>query len=317
MRLNFGKSPQMLPNQPVSTQFLSHPLLQEKGVDLAVLRLDLIHPEVSGNKFFKLKYNLEQAKKEQKSTILTFGGAFSNHIYATAAACHAEGLRSIGVIRGEISENLNPTLQYSKDKGMEFYFLDREEYRRKTEPRILHQLEARFGDFYLVPEGGTNELAIQGTAEILSLSRSDFSHISTPIGTGGTFAGLCKSLLRNQTLLGFSSLKGGFIHQEIGQLLLANNIHSDGQFEIFTEFHFGGYAKWKPELLEFLNWFFDQFGIVLDPVYTGKMAFGLWDLIEKGFFPKDSRILMIHTGGLQGNLGFIQQTGRKIPSPSA
>lgn len=303
----------MLQANPIALQILSYPLLEEKRVQLAVMRLDQVHSEVSGNKFFKLKYNLEEAKRLGKKTILTFGGAFSNHIYATASAAQLTGFQSIGIIRGEDADSKNPTLAHAQKMGMQLYFVDRESYRRKNSPEFLEDLKAQFGDFYLIPEGGTNDLAIQGTQEILKDVPSDFSHICVCIGTGGTFAGLASSLKSHQKLLGFSSLKGEFIHQEIAKLLESNQIHPAGSYEIKTDYHFGGYGKHKLALIEFMGWFYKEFKIPLDPIYTGKMMFGTWDLIEKDYFISGSKVLVIHSGGLQGNAGFAIQTGINLP----
>lgn len=313
MSLNFGKSLQMLQPSPVSTQPLAHSLLEEKGVQVAVLRLDQLHQEVSGNKFFKLKYNLAEAEKLGKKTLLTFGGAFSNHIYATASAAHSGGFKSIGIIRGEDADLSNPTLAHAQGKGMQLYLVDRETYREKNTQAFLERLNAKFGDFYFIPEGGTNNLAIQGTQEILSDSTNEFTSISVCIGTGGTFAGLAASLKAHQNLLGFSALKGSFIHQEIQKLLATHDISTAGTFEVKTDYHFGGYGDYKTELTDFMSWFYEEFQIPLDPIYTGKMAFGLWDLIRKDHFPRNSKILMIHSGGLQGNAGFTAKTGINLP----
>ena len=303
----------LLPN-PVPTPLLTHSLLEEKGIELAIKRLDLVNSGVSGNKFFKLKYNLEKAKNEGKNRVLTFGGAFSNHIYATAEASKAENLASIGIIRGERTKPLNSTLAHAEELGMELYYIDRNKYRNKTDLEFLATLQDKFGDFYLIPEGGTNELAIKGTQEILDLDDQQFSHICTSIGTGGTFAGLYASLSENQNLLGFSSLKGEFIHQEIADLINKFDLNSRGSYEVFTNYHFGGYAKYKEELIDFIWWFYENFDLILDPIYTGKVAFGIWDLIQKDYFPNGSNILFIHTGGLQGNIGFTEMTGIKLPS---
>ncbi|WP_057938873.1 1-aminocyclopropane-1-carboxylate deaminase/D-cysteine desulfhydrase [Algoriphagus resistens] len=303
----------MLFSNPVPVQLLSHPILAGKGLELAVKRLDLVHPAISGNKFFKLKYNLEQAKSEGKSKILTFGGAFSNHIYATAEAAKAENMLAIGVIRGERTEPLNRTLSHAESLGMQLHFIDRSTYKNKTEPGFLVGLKEKFGDFYLIPEGGTNGLAIRGTSEILTPEDQNFSFICSSIGTGGTFAGLYSSLSAHQKLLGFSALKGEFIHQEISGLTGKYHLSSPGSYGIFTNYHFGGYAKHSQELIDFIWAFYESFGIVLDPVYTGKMAFGIWDLIKNDYFAKGSKILMIHTGGLQGNTGFTEMTGIKLP----
>ena len=306
----------MLLPKPVPVKLVSHFILEEKGIELAIKRLDLVHPEVSGNKFFKLKHNLKQAKSEQKTKILTFGGAFSNHIYATAEAAKAENLQAIGIIRGEKTSPLNTTLAHAAMLGMHLNFIDRKSYRNKTDPDFIASLNEKFGDFYLIPEGGTNQSAIQGTQEILSSQDSRFSHICTAIGTGGTFAGLYSTLTADQTLLGFSSLKGEFIHQEIADLIEKYDLTSKGSYEIFIQYHFGGYAKHKQELIDFIWWFYESFGLVLDPVYTGKMAFGIWDLVQKNYFPPGSKIMMIHSGGLQGNLGFTERSGIKLPSLS-
>jgi len=297
-----------------STQ-LKHPLLDQLKVALEVLRLDQVHPTVSGNKFFKLKYNLEEALKQNHRQVLTFGGAYSNHIYATAAAAKLAGLQSIGIIRGEVSDEKNPTLRSAKDAGMVLKGISRELYRDKTNSEYLDQLRQELGEFYLIPEGGTNALAIQGTTEILSNSQFNFSHLATPIGSGGTFAGLANSILPQQELLGISALKGEGIQEEMKQLLQTHGIHPKGSISIWTQYHHGGYAKWSSELIEFIHWFWESFGIPLDPIYTGKMAFACWDLLQKKYFKPGSRVLLIHTGGLQGNLGFTQRTGIKLPSP--
>ncbi len=304
----------MLIPSTIPIQSLDHPLFASKNIELAILRLDLVHPGVSGNKFFKLKYNLEQARKEGKDTLLTFGGAFSNHIFATAEAAKSEGFQSIGIIRGERTDPLNPTQFHAESLGMKLHFVDRETYRIKTEPNFINQLKNLFGDFFLIPEGGTNELAIKGTREIIGESESQFSDLAVSIGTGGTFAGLAASISSSQNLIGFSSLKGDFIHSEMDKLLSDHQILSKGNYQVNSEYHFGGYGKYRQELIEFIREFYENFGIALDPIYTGKMAFGIWDLIKKNFFVPQSKILMIHTGGLQGNIGFAERTGITLPS---
>ncbi|MBM3426171.1 MAG: pyridoxal-phosphate dependent enzyme [Bacteroidetes bacterium] len=282
---------------------------------MQVLRLDQVHLEVSGNKFYKLQYNLQEALRQNHRQVLTFGGAYSNHIYATAAAAREVGLDSVGIIRGELLDEQNPTLTYARTAGMTLYGITREHYREKTQPEFLEKLRKQFGDFYLIPEGGTNALAIHGTREILTARESSFSHVLTPIGTGGTFAGLAASLLPHQHLLGISTLKGEGIREELNLLLNEEGIHSPGKLSVLTEYHQGGYAKWTKELIDFIHWFWNAFGIPLDPIYTGKMAFACWDLLQQNYFPPGSRILLIHTGGLQGNRGFTQRTGISLPSP--
>ncbi|MDF2158940.1 pyridoxal-phosphate dependent enzyme [Algoriphagus sp. CAU 1675] len=306
----------MLVPFPIPNHVLDHPLLEEKGLELVIKRLDLVHPEVSGNKFYKLKYNLAEAQKKGLDTLLTFGGAFSNHIYATAKAASSENLNAIGIIRGDKITPLNPTLQAAEESGMELHFISREAYRKKTEIHFIQDLREKFGDFYLIPEGGTNELAIKGTSQILDPEAKRQSHIAVSIGTGGTFSGLAKRISKDQFLMGFSSLKGNFIHVEIDQMLKKNDINPSGSYSIFDQYHFGGYGKYTQELIEFIWWFYEKFGIPLDPIYTGKLMFGIWDLIKKDYFKAGSKILAIHTGGLQGNRGFTKMTGIKLPPPS-
>ncbi|WP_338021195.1 1-aminocyclopropane-1-carboxylate deaminase/D-cysteine desulfhydrase [Aquiflexum gelatinilyticum] len=302
----------LLPN-PISTQEIHLPLLEENGIRLSIKRLDQVHNLVSGNKFYKLKYNLEEAQKSGFSTVLTFGGAFSNHIHATAAAARVEGFKSIGIIRGEETIPSNPTLSFAKSEGMQLDFINREDYRKKAEDSFIEKLKEKFGFFYLIPEGGTNSLAIKGTKEILGKEDAEFTHIGCSIGTGGTFAGLAESILSHQHLLGFSSLKGDFIHSETNHLLEENLINPLGKYSIFDAYHFGGYGKSGAELLDFIKWFYSETQIPLDPIYTGKMMFGIIDLIRKDFFEKGSHILAIHSGGLQGIAGFNQRLGTSLP----
>lgn len=303
----------MIQANPIINQTLDHPLLEEKGVELAIKRLDLVHPLVSGNKFFKLKYNLEEASNQGFQSILTFGGAYSNHIQATAAAAQISGLDSIGLVRGEKTLPLNPTLEFALIQGMKIEYVNRADYRRKNEAEYLDELKEKFPNSFIIPEGGTNSLAIQGTAEILEEGDGKFSDIILSIGTGGTFCGILKSLQSNQKSLGISSLKGSFIHKEISELLERNQIQVNGTWQINTEYHFGGYAKYNQVLIDFIWEFYEAFGIVLDPIYTGKMMFGVWDLIKEDYFPRGSKLLAIHTGGLQGNLGFYERTKIKLP----
>lgn len=314
MWINFDKNAEMLHSKPLETQALKHTLFREKEVQVSVLRLDTIHPEVSGNKFFKLKYNLAEAKIQGKNSILTLGGAYSNHIYSTASAAKETGFKSIGIIRGDKHDQNNPTLEHAKARGMELHFISREEYRKKNNPEFIENLQTKFGDFYLVPEGGTNRLAIQGTAEILDDIHKKFTHICTSIGTGGTYCGLSQNLYSHQKLIGFSSLKGEFIREEIQELLKKHHVESKGTLELITSYHFGGYANWNTELIAFIHWFNEAFSILLDPIYTSKMFFGFWDLLQKDYFPPNSKILLIHTGGLQGNIGFTKRTGITLPS---
>jgi len=268
------------------------------AVSLYIKREDLIHPFVSGNKYRKLKYNLLQAKAENHYKILTYGGAFSNHIAAVAAAGKEYKFETVGIIRGEeLSETQNPTLQFAKSCGMQLHFISREAYRHKDEISFIENLHQQFGSFYLIPEGGTNPLAVKGCAEILTPEDTQFDYICCAVGTGGTIAGLSNSASPHQKLLGFPALKGNFLTEEICKFA-----HNDN-FELIADYHFGGYGKINEDLIRFINAFRKETGIALDPVYTGKMIFGIADLIQKGYFQKGSKILAVHTGGLQGIAG--------------
>ena len=270
------------------------------GISLVIKREDLIHPFVSGNKFRKLKYNLLQAKAENQSTLLTFGGAYSNHIAAVAYAGKENGFQTIGVIRGdELTDKIasNPTLKFAQECGMQFEFVSRETYRLKTEAAFLEQLEQKHGSFYLIPEGGTNDLAVKGCEEILTQEDGVFDYVATAIGTGGTISGIINSALPHQKILGFPALKGDFLQDEI------RNFVQNDNWELITDYHFGGYGKVNSDLVDFINRFLEKTKIPLDPIYTGKMVFGIVDLIEKNYFPENSKILLIHTGGLQGIQG--------------
>lgn len=269
---------------------------ETRKIELWIKREDLIHPFVSGNKFRKLKYNLIQAKTENKTAILTFGGAFSNHIAAVAFAGQENGFKTIGVIRGDelaSKTEKNPTLKFAEEHGMKLDFIPREAYRNKNEIDFLNVLKEKHGDFYLIPEGGTNDLAIKGCEEILSDEDKKFNYICTCVGTGGTISGMINSILPHQKVLGFPALKGDFLQNEIRKFAKNNN------WELILDYHFGGYAKVDEDLIVFINSFYQKYKIPLDPIYTSKMVFGVTDLINKNYFPENSKILMVHTGGLQ------------------
>ena len=285
--------------------------LSNPKFSLFIRREDLIHPFISGNKFRKLKYNLIQAKAENQDTLLTFGGAFSNHIAATAFAGREYGFKTIGIIRGDELESkilINPTLKFAQECGMKFKFVTRENYRHKTETDFVENLKNEFGDFYYVPEGGTNEFAVQGCEEILSKVDSEYDFVCTAVGTGGTISGIINSSLPHQKVLGFPALKGDFLNDEIRKFVRNDN------WELITDYHFGGYGRVNPELIAFINQFYVENQIPLDPIYTGKMVFGVMDLISSNYFPEHSRILLIHTGGLQGIAGMnLKLKAKKLP----
>lgn len=274
----------------------------------------LIHPTISGNKYRKLKYNLIEAQKLNKSTLLTFGGAYSNHIAAVAAAGKEFGFSTIGIIRGEeLTDKIdaNPTLRFAQDCGMRFQFISREAYRDKTSASFIEQLKEEFGDFYLIPEGGTNALAVKGCEEILNEADFEFDYVCCSVGTGGTISGLINSSQPHQKILGFPALKGDFLREEIAKFASRNN------WDLVNNYHFGGYAKINPELISFINAFKAKYKVPLDPVYTGKMLFGIFDMMKNGYFPKGSKILAIHTGGLQGIEGMnLKLKQKQLPQIS-
>ncbi len=275
--------------------------LENQKITLAIKREDLIHPFVSGNKFRKLKYNLLQAKSENKTTLLTFGGAYSNHISAVAFAGKENNFETIGIIRGEELENKiseNPTLKFAKENGMKFEFISRELYRNKEDLVYLENLKSKYGDFYIIPEGGTNELAVKGCEEILTELDHQFDYICTCVGTAGTIAGIINRSKSHQKILGFSALKGVIFDEEIHKFA-----PNKKNWQIIEDYNFGGYAKITPELIEFINEFYQKYKIPLDPIYTGKLLFGVIDLINKKYFLENSKILVIHTGGIQGIAG--------------
>ena len=259
-----------------------------------------IHPTVSGNKYRKLKYNIKAVLDGNFEGVLTFGGAFSNHIAATAAAGKALNISTIGIIRGEeLADEIenNTTLGYAKSCGMGLEFISRTEYRKKDEISFLKTLQNKYPNYYIIPEGGTNSLGVMGCEEILYETDYEFDIICCSVGTGGTISGLINSSLPHQKVIGFPALKGAFLKKDIRKFAQQSN------WDLCHEYHFGGYAKVNLELIQFINKFKQEFELPLDPIYTGKMMFGIFDLIQKGFFSKSTKILAIHTGGLQGIVG--------------
>ena len=290
----------------VPLQKVTDSLLEEKGLDVFIKREDLIHDRISGNKWRKLHYNLKEAAAKKYATLLTFGGAHSNHIVATAFAGKQFGFQTIGLIRGEATQPLNPTLHYAEECGMQLRYLNRKDYQDKTSKEFAKKYLLDFSEYYLIPEGGTNLLGVKGCEEILSDVEIDFDFVCCAVGTGGTISGLINSLKSDQRALGFPSLKGAdFLNEEIA--IYANN----SQWNLNLDYHFGGYAKVNSVLINFINYFKKTHHIPLDPVYTGKMLFGLWELIEKDYFRRGSTIIAIHTGGIQGIVGMNQRIKNK------
>lgn len=310
-----------LPPSPL--QEIHSDLLSHRGIQLMIKRDDLLHFPAStqqqtarittafcGNKYRKLKYNLTAAKKEGQHQLLTFGGAYSNHITATAEAGKLFGFKTIGVIRGEEQLPLNPSLQYAESCGMKLHYLDRPTFRKKYEEEILTDLMERFGSFYLLPEGGTNALAVEGVKELLDEIPPHYKDATFALscGTGGTLTGIVEGLAGHGEVLGISTLKGNFLKKEIKKTLS----RPYKNWTILKDYHFGGYAKFKPPLIDFINQFKKDHDILLDPIYTGKMFYGLMDLIKKRYFSRGSIVIAIHTGGLQGIHGFNERFGDLI-----
>lgn len=302
-------------------QKLNSDLFTEQNLSVDVLRLDLIHSEISGNKWFKLKFNLEKAKAKNFKTIITFGGAFSNHIAATAAACKHEGIKTVGVIRGERPKVLNSTLIKATQDGMLLHFVDRETYSHKTEIQFKNELTKIFGEHFLIPEGGNNEEGILGSAEIIK-PEWDYDYIFCACGTGATFSGILASLKSNQILIGISVLKGKntlvndainqlqFVFPERNFVIKGNDALNKMEISescITNSYCFNGYAKMDLSLIEFKNKFENEFKISLDYIYTNKSFYALFDLILQHKIKQNSKILIIHCGGLQGNNGFEER----------
>ena len=283
------------------------------GVQVFIKRDDVLHKHVQGNKWRKLKYNLLKAKELEKSQLVTFGGAFSNHIHATAAAGRMFGFQTIGLIRGDELDNLSPTLAFAQEVGMELVYLDRTTYRRRKEADFLRSIEEQYPDAFIIPEGGSNALALKGVGEIVSEVDEQMQERSSMIwcvgvGSGGTMAGIIRDVKDTDTVMGFSALKGDFVDEMVASFL--DKPYSNWQ--IWKDGHFGGFAKWKPDLVDFINNFYESTGIPLDPIYNGKLWYRLNDLILDGYFEKGSQIMVIHTGGLQGIEGFRQRFGDEL-----
>lgn len=285
-----------------------------RNISVDIKREDQIHPIVSGNKFRKLKYNIKDALTKKQDVLLTYGGAYSNHIAATATAAKLCGLQSVGVIRGEeIQDKLiqnpehNPTLAYAKQQGMLLHFVSRQSYKDKDKGIEIAKLQEKFGNFYRIPEGGTNALAVKGCEEILTTADKHYDVVTCCVGTGGTLAGIIKSTSKTQHVFGFSALKN-HSHDEIKQWVTQKN------WQIIQEDIFGGYAKTNADLINFINSFYRCTKIKLDPIYTGKMLYRLLDMINQNHFSNHTKILAIHTGGIQGAEGFnLKQSSKSQP----
>lgn len=266
-----------------------------------------------GNKWRKLKYNLIQARAGDYERLLTFGGAYSNHIAAVASAGKLFDFSTVGIIRGEEHLPLNPTLRHATQTGMQLHYVSRGEFRRKGEPAVRAKLEENYGKVYILPEGGTNAVALQGVEELVGELRAQIAineqtYLAISCGTGGTMAGLILGMAGQGQVLGFPALKGDFLAGEV-KALLAAQARKWENWSMFTDYHFGGYAKYQPTLVAFMEQFIEQYEIPLDPIYTAKLFYGVFDLLEKGFFPSGSQVIVVHTGGLQGMEGWKERFG--------
>jgi 1-aminocyclopropane-1-carboxylate deaminase len=278
----------------------------QRVAEVDMLRLDLLHPVVSGNKWFKLKYNLANALATGYDTIVTFGGAYSNHLVATAAAASVSGFRSVGFVRGtNAAASPSPVLAHCRSLGMELQFISREEYAQKDQPDYIGSLSEKLGSFFLIPEGGANDAGRKGAEDIAGLIPPDYTHVCLAVGTGTTLIGLRSALPGSVELIGFVPMKqGAYLEDTIRQFLSPGN---ERNWQLTDSFHFGGFGKYDHDLVRFMNGFYQSHLIPLDIVYTSKMMFGLQQLIAQGFFPPQARILCIHSGGLTGNVSVKEQ----------
>jgi len=273
-----------------------------------IKRDDLLHNLISGNKWRKLKYNLIEASEQGYKTLLTFGGAYSNHIYAVAAAGKIFGFKTIGIIRGEKHLPLNPTLDFAKQQNMEIHYLDRTTYRNRNNEDFQKEVATQFDNPYVIPEGGSNSLALKGVAELVGEIDINFDYICSAVGSGSTLAGIICGLGGNYKVLGFPAIKNAeYLNDIISSFIKIYNPAAAGQifdnWKLVYDYHFGGFAKINYELVSFILEFEKINNIELDSIYTGKMLYGIYDLIKKDYFSQDETVIAIHTGGLQGKAG--------------
>lgn len=301
---------------------VTHPLFTEHQLNIFIKRDDLIHPIISGNKWRKLKGNISQAKKVKATGILSFGGAYSNHIHALAYACQQQGLKSLGVIRGEVAYQHNYTLSWARHWGMELKFVDRMTYKRRDESAYLNELAAQYPNYFIVPEGGTNEFALSGLADMMAElnQQIEFDTLMMPVGSGGTISGIIDADNNAHKILGVAVLKESeYLHKRISSLL-SQPTKSCSNWQLLSNFHRGGYAKFSIEDAKRIIEFSRITQIPLEPVYSGKMVLALLDLIAQGYFKKGHTIVLLHTGGIQGLGGMAEQqriNATQWPVPSA
>ncbi|MCG8327319.1 MAG: pyridoxal-phosphate dependent enzyme [Chitinophagales bacterium] len=306
---------------PSPLQRLKHPIPEKEDISLWIKRDDLLQmgPEqaLCGNKWRKLQYNLQAAREAGHDTLLTFGGAYSNHIAAVAAAGSVFGFQTIGCIRGEEHLPLNATLSFARAYGMEIHYINRSDYREKHTSVFQQQLRKKHGNFYLIPEGGTNHLAIKGCENIPIEVEQQLGRVPdyycSAVGTGGTLSGIIAGANNHESkVIGYPALKGNFLGKEVSAFLKDYLGKVSLNWQINTDYHFGGYAKFTPELIQFINRFKADTEIQLEPIYTGKLLFGVLDMIAKGYFEKGSTVVIVHSGGLQGIKGFNERFGELL-----
>jgi len=289
-------------NSPL--QQLSDPLFKHHRLNVFIKRDDLIHPQISGNKWRKLKYNLIEAKRSDKKLLISFGGAYSNHIHALASACQLYKFETLGIIRGEFDPD-NPTLKHAKAAGMTLKFISRIDYKKRHELEYLKSIEQQYPQSMIIPEGGSNAHAMKGVKELVSeIPSANADYIICPCGSGGTTAGLLSAITKNQTVVSIAVLKNAeYLIEDILKLSQT----TDENLDFVTQYHQGGYGKITPQLLDFIKQFYQSHKIQLEPVYSGKMMYAFYDLVRNDYFKPGSSITLIHTGGLQGLNGMKQR----------
>ncbi len=292
----------LTPGELTPLQPLTKAIFQHKNIQVWLKRDDLNHPLIQGNKLHKLKYNLQKAKQLNCDTLISFGGAYSNHIAALSIAGKEQGFRTLAYIRGDELKNTpekwSHTLKEAHKYGMEFVFLTRQDYRKKNSDSFLKNLSQQQPNAYIIPEGGTNSLAVKGFKETinhLDIQCPEWTHLFTAVGTGGTLSGLSKYANEKQKIQGVATLKNaGYLEEDIGKLTPKKN------WQLLTEYHGGGYAKNNPQILDIQTWFEQNFNVLLDPIYTNKMVFGFMEELRKDNIAENAKVILYHSGGLQG-----------------
>jgi len=300
---------------PSPLQQLNNPLYTKNNIRLFIKRDDLIHENVSGNKWRKLKYNISEVKSSLKTGIITFGGAFSNHLHACSALCKSKGLALKCYVRTDQLDISNPTLKFIINNGAEIKIISRSNYKQRNEPHFLNRIKAKYPDFFVIPEGGTSNLALKGVGEmveeIVSQIAEKIDYIFVPVGSGGTIAGIIKKINPSTKVIGIAAVNDYSLLSKVKQLLNDKNIYPEN-WDISFDENFDGFAKFNHILLEYINQFYKKFGFRLDPLYTSKMMFAIEKRIEQNKIPNGSTIVAIHTGGLQGIAAFNYVNGKKI-----